>query len=172
MVDANGAYRIGQARRVGAELDSRGVCWFEEPVSSDDTAGLASVRAACGADVTAGEYISDVYDAADLAPVVSCLQLDATRCGGYTGFLRCAAVAAANNLDVSCHCAPALHAPVAAALPHLRHRMVHRPCSARTAPRRWNTVREEGRCTSPSVRRPRHDPAGGAEDYLVSRSPA
>ena len=174
MVDANGAYRIGQARRVGAELDSRGVCGFEEPVSSDDTAGLASVRAACGADVTAGEYISDVYDAADLAPVVSCLQLDATRCGGYTGFLRCAAVAAANNLDVSCHCAPALHAPVAAALPHLRHiewftdhvrlepHLVDgTPCAREGA--LHLAIRSAGHGMTL---------AGGAEDYLVSRSPA
>jgi L-alanine-DL-glutamate epimerase-like enolase superfamily enzyme len=52
--------------------------------------------------------------------VVDCLQLDATRCGGYTGFQR-AAAAAAHNLQVSAHCAPALHAPIAAATPNLRH---------------------------------------------------
>ncbi len=121
MVDANGAYTTGQAKRVGAQLDRIGVRWFEEPVSSDDAAGLAEVRGAIGADVAAGEYISDGYDAERLAPVVSCLQLDTTRCGGYSGFLRGAAVAWAHNLQVSGHCAPALHAPVAAAIPHLRH---------------------------------------------------
>ena len=36
---------------------------------------------------------------------------------GYAG----AAVAAAHNLQVSGHCAPALHALVAAAVPNLRH---------------------------------------------------
>jgi L-alanine-DL-glutamate epimerase-like enolase superfamily enzyme len=121
MVDANGAYTPGQATRAGAELDEMGVHWFEEPVSSDDKPGLVEVRAAIAADVAAGEYISDVYDAAAMAPVVDCLQLDTTRCGGYTGFLRCAAVAFAHNLQVSGHCAPALHAPMAAAIPHLRH---------------------------------------------------
>ena len=40
MVDANGGYTVGQARRVGAALDELGVVWFEEPVSSDDLAGL------------------------------------------------------------------------------------------------------------------------------------
>jgi L-alanine-DL-glutamate epimerase-like enolase superfamily enzyme len=35
--------------------------------------------------------------------------------------LRIAAVAAAHNLQVSAHCAPALHAPVAAAVTNLRH---------------------------------------------------
>jgi L-alanine-DL-glutamate epimerase-like enolase superfamily enzyme len=44
-----------------------------------------------------------------------------TRCGGYTGWLRCAAPARAAGLEVSAHCAPSLHAPVAASLPGLRH---------------------------------------------------
>lgn len=121
MVDANGAYTTGQARRVGAALDELGVTWFEEPVSSDDTAGLADVRAALRCDVAAGEYVTDIYDAAALLPVVDCLQLDATRCGGYTGWLRAAALAQSHNLQVSAHCAPSLHASVAAAVPNLRH---------------------------------------------------
>ncbi len=121
MVDANGGYSPGQARRVGAALDELGVTWFEEPISSDDTSGLGLLRQALRCDIAAGEYVSDVYDAARLAPAVDCLQLDATRCGGYTGWLRCAAVAAAHNLQVSAHCAPALHIPVAAAVPNLRH---------------------------------------------------
>ena len=98
MVDANGAYTAGQARRIGAALDELGVTWFEEPVSSDDVAGLASLRAALRCDVTAGEYAADVYEVERLLPVVDCFQLDATRCGGYTGWLRCAALAQARNL--------------------------------------------------------------------------
>jgi L-alanine-DL-glutamate epimerase-like enolase superfamily enzyme len=121
MVDANGAYSVGQARRVGARLDELGVTWFEEPVSSDDIGGLKAVRDAVRCDVTAGEYAADVYDAAALAAVVDCLQLDATRCGGYTGWFQCAALAEAHNLQVSAHCAPAIHAPIAAAVPNLRH---------------------------------------------------
>jgi L-alanine-DL-glutamate epimerase-like enolase superfamily enzyme len=121
MVDANGGYTVGQARRVGAELDDLGVKWFEEPVSSDDTAGLATLRDALRCDITAGEYAADSYEIRSLLPVVDCLQLDATRSGGYTGWLAGAALAQARNLQVSAHCAPALHAPVAAAIPNLRH---------------------------------------------------
>jgi L-alanine-DL-glutamate epimerase-like enolase superfamily enzyme len=121
MVDANGGYTVGQARRAGAALDDLGVVWFEEPVSSDDLVGLASVREAVHCDVTAGEYAADSYEISRLLPVVDCLQLDATRCGGYTGFLAGAALASANNLTVSAHCAPALHAPVGAAVGNLRH---------------------------------------------------
>ncbi|MCM6779072.1 mandelate racemase [Nocardia sp. CDC159] len=121
MVDANGGYTRGQARRVGAELGARGVVWSEEPVTSDDLSGLAVVRDAVHCDVAAGECVYDQYDAAALVDVVDCLQLDVTRCGGYTGFLRGAALATSRGLQVSAHCAPALSAPVAAAIPNLRH---------------------------------------------------
>ncbi|MER6800523.1 enolase C-terminal domain-like protein, partial [Amycolatopsis mediterranei] len=43
-VDANGGYTVGQARRLVEPLREQGVTWFEEPVSSDDLAGLAAVR--------------------------------------------------------------------------------------------------------------------------------
>jgi L-alanine-DL-glutamate epimerase-like enolase superfamily enzyme len=121
MVDANGGYTVGQARRVGAVLDDLGVVWFEEPVSSDDTEGLGVLKHALRCDVAAGEYVSDLYEARNLTPAVDCLQLDATRCGGYTGWLAASAVAASHNLQVSAHCAPALHAPVAVAITNLRH---------------------------------------------------
>lgn len=121
MVDANGGYRVGAARRVGGALDDLGVTWFEEPVSSDDTDGLGALRAALRCDIAAGEYAADLYDMRALIPVVDCLQLDATRCGGFTGWLRGAALAQSHNLQVSAHCAPALHAFVAAAVPNLRH---------------------------------------------------
>jgi L-alanine-DL-glutamate epimerase-like enolase superfamily enzyme len=121
MVDANGGYTVGEAVRVGDRLDDIGVVWFEEPVSSDDTAGLAAVREALACDVAAGEYAATPDDVTALLPVVDCLQLDATRCGGYTGWLRAASVAEAAHLEVSAHCAPSLHAAVAAAVPNLRH---------------------------------------------------
>jgi L-alanine-DL-glutamate epimerase-like enolase superfamily enzyme len=121
MVDANGAYTLAQARRVGCALDAMDVEWFEEPVSSDDLVGLGRLRDELSCDVAAGEYAADLYEIRDLLPAVDCLQIDVTRCGGYTGWLRAAALADAHNLEVSGHCAPALHAPVAAAVPNLRH---------------------------------------------------
>ena len=120
-VDANGAYDAGRACRVGRRLDELGVTWFEEPVSSDDLAGLARVREAVDADVAAGEYGYDLPYFRRMAPAVDCLQVDVTRCGGYTEWFRVAAVAAAHGLDVSAHCAPYLSAPAAAATPRLRH---------------------------------------------------
>ncbi len=122
-VDANGGYSRKQAARVLREVDDARVTWFEEPVSSDDLAGLHEVRGLVEADVAAGEYGTDVtyFRRMCEAEAVDCLQVDATRCGGYTEWLRAAAVAQAYGLDVSAHCAPNLHAHVAAATPNLRH---------------------------------------------------
>ncbi len=122
-VDANGGYSTGQAVRVADELSAIGVTWFEEPVSSQDLAGLAVVRRQVRPDVAAGEYSWSLADSARLmdAGAVDCLQLDVTRCGGITEFLRGASLAAAHNLQVSGHCAPNLHAHVGAAVPNLRH---------------------------------------------------
>jgi L-alanine-DL-glutamate epimerase-like enolase superfamily enzyme len=123
-VDANGAYDRKQAVRIGQRLaDEFGVAWFEEPVSSDDLDGLRSVRQHCLADVAAGEYGYDVpYFARMLtAGAVDCLQVDVTRCGGYTEWTRAAALARAHGLDISGHCAPNLHAHVGLSTPHLRH---------------------------------------------------
>jgi L-alanine-DL-glutamate epimerase-like enolase superfamily enzyme len=122
-VDANGGYSVGQAVRVAAALEFHGVTWFEEPVSSDDLAGLRTVRERAAADVTAGEYGYDLAYFAGMtaAGAVDCLQVDVTRCGGITELLRVAAVAAAHGLQVSGHCAPHQHAAVLSSVPNLRH---------------------------------------------------
>ncbi|WP_156688858.1 enolase C-terminal domain-like protein [Mycobacterium sp. Marseille-P9652] len=122
-VDANGGYRRKQAIRMAHAMAEQDVTWFEEPVSSDDLAGLREVRDQVSPDVTAGEYGYDLayFNRMLAADAVDCLQIDVTRCGGITDWVRAAAVAAARNVDVSGHCAPNLHAHVAAAVPNLRH---------------------------------------------------
>jgi L-alanine-DL-glutamate epimerase-like enolase superfamily enzyme len=122
-VDANGGYTRKQAVRMARAMAEHDVTWFEEPVSSDDLDGLREVRDQVDPDVTAGEYGYDLTYFARMvdAEAVDCLQVDVTRCGGITEWLRAAAVAAARGLQVSGHCAPNLHAHVAAAVPNFRH---------------------------------------------------
>lgn len=123
MVDANGGYQVKQAARVARDAAQFGVDWFEEPVSSDHLEDLALLRGIIEPEVTAGEYGTDptYFRRMCEAGAVDCLQIDATRAGGYTGFLAGAAVADSFGLQVSAHCAPTLHAPVCAAVPNLRH---------------------------------------------------
>ncbi|MFT3913294.1 MAG: enolase C-terminal domain-like protein [Anaeromyxobacteraceae bacterium] len=114
MVDANGALSRKQALGLAEVLAGEGVVWFEEPVATDDLEGMRLLRdrAPPGMDVAGGEYgHGPGYFRRMLeAGAVDVLQLDLTRCGGVTGFLASAAVAAAFHVPVSSHCAPALHA--------------------------------------------------------------
>jgi L-alanine-DL-glutamate epimerase-like enolase superfamily enzyme len=120
-VDADGGYHRKQAVRVARRMAGHGVTWFEEPVSADDPAGLREVRAATDADVAAGEYGWDLAYFQGLVTAVDCLQVDVTRCGGITEWVRVTALAAAHHLDVSGHCAPHLHLDAALATANLRH---------------------------------------------------
>lgn len=120
-VDASGAYSRKQAVRVGRALEAWDVRWFEEPVPSGDKDGLGIARASLDVDIAAGGDANDVQEFRRLCEVVDCLQVDASRCGGVSGWLRAAAVASAFGLEVSGHCAPHLHLAVAAATPNLRH---------------------------------------------------
>jgi L-alanine-DL-glutamate epimerase-like enolase superfamily enzyme len=117
-VDANGAYSVrgalGQAERFRASR----VTWFEEPVPAEDFRGLAEVRERLppGMELATGEYGWNAGGATDV------LQVDATRCGGITGFLAAAAVSAAWGVPLSSHTAPSIHVHACAAAPEpFRH---------------------------------------------------
>ena len=124
-VDANGGYARKQALGFAQAFADLGVSWFEEPVSSNDLAGLRCLRdrAPAPIEVSAGEY---GYDSGYFrrmleAGAVDVLQADATRCAGVTGFLQAAALCHAFELPLSSHCAPALHLPLCCAAAPVRH---------------------------------------------------
>jgi L-alanine-DL-glutamate epimerase-like enolase superfamily enzyme len=124
-VDANGAYTRKQAlakAEAFAELD---VCWFEEPVSSDDLEGLRLIRdrGPAGMGIAAGEYGYDSFYFRRMLDTgaVDVLQADATRCAGITGFLAAGALCQAAPLRLSAHTAPSLHAHPCCALAPVCH---------------------------------------------------
>lgn len=123
MVDANGAFSRKEACDLAARLAELGVVYFEEPVTSDDLAGLRMVRDSARLAIAAGEYGYDaMYFRSMLeAGAVDILQADATRCLGITGFLQADALCDAFALPLSAHCAPALHAHAGRAARRLVH---------------------------------------------------
>ena len=123
-VDANGAWTPKEAVGMAATFAEEQVAWFEEPVSSDDLAGLRFVRdhAPAGMEISAGEYNYDLWEARQMleAGAVDVLQADATRCG-VTGFLQAAVLCNAFQASMSSHTAPALHAHLGCAAARARH---------------------------------------------------
>lgn len=124
-VDGNGAFSLQQALALADLFAEQQVGWFEEPVSSDDLAGLRAIRrrSPTGMEIAAGEYAYTVDYVRNMlqSQAVDVQQADVTRCGGITAFLQIAALCEAFHIDLSGHCAPALHLHVACASPRLRH---------------------------------------------------
>ena len=98
---------------------------FEEPVSSDDLAGLRLMRdrAPAGIDITAGEYGYDVFYFRRMleAGAVDVLQPDVTRCLGITGFMQAAALCRCFGMPLSAHTAPSIHVHLCCAAETARH---------------------------------------------------
>lgn len=124
-VDANGAYSRKQALAMAEGFARLGVTWFEEPVSSDDLAGLHLIRdrAPVGMDIAAGEYGYDLWYFRHMleAEAVDVLQADASRCAGITGFMRVGALVEARSMQLSAHCGPSLHVHPCCAINSFRH---------------------------------------------------
>jgi L-alanine-DL-glutamate epimerase-like enolase superfamily enzyme len=74
-------------------------------------------------EIAAGEYgwTAMYFDRMLAAQAVDVLQADASRCGGVTGFMDAAALADAQPVPFSAHCAPSLHMHLACAARPLRH---------------------------------------------------
>jgi L-alanine-DL-glutamate epimerase-like enolase superfamily enzyme len=105
MVDAHGTYTVAEAKRFAAMAGDADVAWFEEPVSADDRAGIAEVRAATHIPVAVGESECTRFDFRDLAVAraADILQPDPAFCGGITEAMRIAALASAFNLRLAPH---------------------------------------------------------------------
>ena len=124
-VDANGAFAQAGAGACASDVADADVRWFEEPVSRTicrACACCASARPPAWRSRPANMATRSTICARMLeAGAVDVLQADATRCGGVTGFLQVGALCEAHHIDLSGHCAPALHLHVACAVPRLRH---------------------------------------------------
>ena len=123
LVDGNGAYTPQQAIEHAHRFAALGVRWFEEPVSSDDLAGLAQVRdhTPPGMEIAAGEYGWNLPYFRNMIGTVDVLQADVTRCGGITNLIRLDGLTKARSMPLSAHCAPAVSAHACCALETVRH---------------------------------------------------
>lgn len=105
MCDAHGTLTPAEAKRFCYLIRDADITWFEEPVSPDDKAGLAEVRATTHIPIAAGESEYTRFDFRELVErrAVDVLQPDLAVCGGITEGRRVEALAAAHNLEFAPH---------------------------------------------------------------------
>ncbi|MEW9550967.1 mandelate racemase/muconate lactonizing enzyme family protein [Nonomuraea sp. NPDC050783] len=119
MVDANQQWDRPAAARMGRALEEYGLVWIEEPLDAYDHAGHAALAAALDTPIATGEMLTSVAEHAELirAGGADVVQPDAPRIGGITPFLRLAALAAHERLQLAPHFAMEIHLHLAAAYP-------------------------------------------------------
>lgn len=105
MVDINQGYTARAAIESARRMEEAGLLWIEEPVGPEDIPGYAAVSAAVPTAIAGGEALASpaAFREVLAAGAMSVLQPDLTVCGGYTGFLRIAALAAAYDIPVMPH---------------------------------------------------------------------
>ena len=105
MVDAHGTWSVRDAQRFARKVADCDLAWLEEPVSADNVAGQAEVRASTDIPIASGESEQTRFAFRDLigARAVDILQPDVAIAGGITETLRICALAAAHGLTVAPH---------------------------------------------------------------------
>ncbi|HEX2439026.1 MAG TPA: mandelate racemase/muconate lactonizing enzyme family protein [Methylomirabilota bacterium] len=105
MVDAHGTWSVREAQRFARKVEDCDLGWLEEPVSPDNPAGQAEVRAATDIPIAAGETEQTRFAFRDLieARAVDVLQPDVAIAGGITETVRICALAATHGLTVAPH---------------------------------------------------------------------
>ena len=103
--DAHGTFTVSEAKAFCHMVRDCDLMWFEEPVTADDRAGLAEVRASCHVPIATGESEFTRFDFRELCELraADVLQPDLAICGGISEGMRIGALAAAFNLRLAPH---------------------------------------------------------------------
>jgi L-alanine-DL-glutamate epimerase-like enolase superfamily enzyme len=106
MLDTNCPWSVGEAIRIGRELEPFALRWLEEPVwPPEDYAGLARVRAAVGIPIACGENEATLFgfQAIVAAGAADVVQPSATKVGGLSEMRKVAALAEAAGVTLAPH---------------------------------------------------------------------
>lgn len=105
MIDAGLVYDAKTAIQRAKAFEAYNPFWFEEPLSPDDYEGYAKLSAATNLRIAAGEEESERKSFLELMDKgkIDVVQVDLTRCGGFTEAIKIAALAADRGIPVVNH---------------------------------------------------------------------
>jgi L-alanine-DL-glutamate epimerase-like enolase superfamily enzyme len=118
LVDANCAYRYYEAIRIAKKIEDYDIYWFEEPVAADDYEGHRKLAEATYIPIATGENEYTRYGFRELINHNSAaiFNADAKILGGVTEFMKVAAMAQAQDLDIAPHGSQDIHVHLVAAI--------------------------------------------------------
>ena len=105
MVDANHAYNLSDALRVGKGLDEMNIYWFEEPVAPEDYEGYKELKKKLNTNIAGGEAEFTKYGWNQLIKnrCVDIAQPEVCGLGGITEYLKVSALAQSNFIPIINH---------------------------------------------------------------------
>ena len=105
MTDFNQCFTLGEALQRMHSLDDQGLYWFEEPIVYDDYEGSAQIAREIKTPLQIGEniYGPRSFQNAVIKRAADLYMPDLMRIGGFTGWLRAAAIAGAAGVPLSSH---------------------------------------------------------------------
>jgi len=121
MCDINQLWDVHQAIAAGKRIEEAGgLYWLEDPTTHDDYPGLARIADNLTMPVAAGEYCYGISSFRHLLEnrSVDIVMVDTLRAGGFTQWLKIAAMAEAFNMPIVSHLMPEINVHMVAAVPN------------------------------------------------------